>query len=154
MLLVEIDAENWARSLPERPRSVPSVRGGAGVVPRPQAGDEHGQEQQHGGDHQQHRPLAHPPPVAVGEEVQRRPPPHRRPVDHYVGPADKVLEGGDRRLGREPPAGEGQVGGRAPVQSAQPAHLLGADPLRPPARRDQQRVQLVPRWTPVGDEAI
>ena len=116
-----------------RPGGGPRPRPGrGGPTPRPVRRPHH----HGGGDHQAPVLLTDAPPQAPAEELPGGLRPCRPGVDEGVGPDHQALEPLGPRGQGEGAAGQGQVGGRGPVELAQAEDLLGAScPARVPAGR-------------------
>ena len=67
---------------------------------------------------------------------------------------DTLLEGGDERVaGKRAPRAR-EVGGRGAIELAEAADVVRGEPLRPPARRRDERVELVPHLAALADELL
>ncbi|MEJ7716782.1 MAG: AAA family ATPase [Thermoleophilaceae bacterium] len=158
MLLVSTWLEKAASSAGVRPRSVPfgpgsaaeRISAGASPEAAPGSATAHSEagsgraEEQEGRHEQRDRALAHPTPVAAGEEPADRPATWLGVVDEAARPAHEVLEAGEHRVTPEPPSRQRQVGRCRAVEGAEAPHAVGTEALRSAPSLAHERLELAP----------
>ena len=139
-------------SRPELPRDEPDR--GRPVAQRPRRRERGGSEDERGGERERDGTAAHEAPVVAREEPHDRAAPRLRRVDEVASAPDELLEPGGDRIGRKAAAREGEIGGGAAVELAEPPDAVRPKALRLAPSGTDETLELAPGVLPLGDETL